>query len=105
MTQQPTRSIIGPHCGDVTDEAISIPVLPRYTCGACDRPFDWPDQTTAPDWLRQGREMRLARVARMESLRDAARRLGVEPRLLGDIEHGRADPARLAANLFGRVEA
>jgi hypothetical protein len=63
------------------------------------------DQTTSPHWLRQGAEMRLARIARQESLADAARRLGVPPRLLGDMEHGRADSARLAANLFGRVES
>ena len=62
-------------------------------------------QPTDPDWLRQGTAMRRARIARGESLADAARRLGVPPRLLGDIEHGRADPARLAANLFGRMEA
>jgi hypothetical protein len=40
--------------------------------------------------------MRRARVERRESLADAARALGIAPRLLGDIEHGRADPAQLA---------
>jgi hypothetical protein len=46
-------------------------------------------------WLAHGDVMRRSRVARGESLADAARRSGVAPRLLNDIEHGRADPARL----------
>lgn len=36
-----TRRIACPHCGDVVIEDRAIPVLPRYTCGACDAPFDW----------------------------------------------------------------
>lgn len=48
-----------------------------------------------PAWLAHGNVMRRARVARQESLADAARRAGVPRRLVGDIEHGRADPALL----------
>ena len=48
-----------------------------------------------PTWLAHGDVMRRARVARQESLADAARAAGVSPRLMGDIEHGRADPAQL----------
>lgn len=48
-----------------------------------------------PAWLAHGDVMRRARVARQESLADAARRAGVPRRLMGDIEHGRADPALL----------
>lgn len=48
-----------------------------------------------PTWLAHGDVMRRCRVARQESLVDAARRAGISPRLMGDIEHGRADPAPL----------
>lgn len=48
-----------------------------------------------PTWLAYGDVMRRARVARQESLADAARRANIPPRLMGDIEHGRADPAHL----------
>lgn len=52
-------------------------------------------QTTNPVWFARGDMLRRARVARMESLASAAQRAGVPPRLMGDIEHGRADPAQL----------
>ena len=46
-------------------------------------------------WRGAGKQHRDARVARMESLRDCAARLGVSAVELSDIERGRADPARL----------
>lgn len=50
------------------------------------------EETASADWLAKGTALRKARVARGESLADAARRMGLTPRLLGDIEHGRVNP-------------
>lgn len=38
-----TVSVTCPHCGDVTQHDREH-VLPRYTCGSCDWPFDWPER-------------------------------------------------------------
>ena len=51
-------------------------------------PFD-------PSWMKRGKALRDNRVGRMESLNAAAARMGVSPRLLCDVEHGRADPLAL----------
>ena len=48
-----------------------------------------------PTWLAHGDVLRRCRVARGEAQRVAAERAGIPQRLLNDIEHGRADPARL----------
>lgn len=46
-------------------------------------------------WADLGGEMRERRVAREESLRAAARRVGVKPSEYADMEAGRVDPSRL----------
>lgn len=49
----------------------------------------------AAAWFYVGRAHYEARVARMESVRECAKRLSVSPSELSAMEHGRADPARL----------
>lgn len=53
-------------------------------------------QTTPdPSWMKRGKSMRDNRVALAESLNAAAARMGVTPRLLNDVEHGKVDPLAL----------
>lgn len=45
-------------------------------------------------WYAAGRALRAARVARDESLAACAKRLRMNPAVLGDMERGLTDPAR-----------
>jgi len=48
-------------------------------------------------WAEAGAVYRKARVARGESLMEAAQRLGLSPAAVSAMEQGRSDPAELAA--------
>lgn len=56
-------------------------------------------------WRAIGEAHRKARVKRMESIREAAERLGVSPSQLSAMEYGRLDPALLHQPKETRDEA
>lgn len=62
-------------------------------CGQCQGSGQIPEAQA--DWFPRGRSHAMERVARDESQMECARRLGVTPREVNDMEHGRTDPARL----------
>ena len=47
------------------------------------------------EWHQIGRRFYEARVARAESVRECANRLGIRPAELSAMEHGRSDPSSL----------
>lgn len=51
------------------------------------------------EWLAIGRQHYETRIARDESLRECAVRMGIKASELSAMEHGRADPAKLKEQL------
>ena len=46
------------------------------------------------EWAEHGEELRRDRLSRDMSLREEAKRRGMTPRELGDMEHGRVQPVK-----------
>ena len=74
-----------------------LPMLPRRRVPAADAP--------EPLWREAlGRELRAERSARGERIADVARRAGVSPQYLSEVERGRKDPSsEILAALAGAV--
>jgi hypothetical protein len=68
---------------------------PALRCNLC--LGDGRISVTKADWVARGKVHYKARVARGESFRDCARRLGLGSAELSGMEHGRTDPSRLEA--------
>ena len=66
---------------------------PVLLCGTCHG--EGRLSRTVIGWLTIGRAHYKERVARRESVRDCATRLGVSPAVLSGMEHGRIDPTPL----------
>lgn len=66
---------------------------PNLPCDLCGGAGKITDQQMA--WRTAGRAHYKARVARQESVRECAKRLGFRTAELSAMEHGRADPAPL----------
>jgi hypothetical protein len=81
--------------GWVRVATIHRPQPHRTLCNACLGVGRLPPEKAR--WRDIGRAHREARVARKESLGEAAVRLCIPPQQLNDIEHGRADPTALGA--------
>jgi transcriptional regulator with XRE-family HTH domain len=75
-----------------------LPMPPRRRDPAADAP--------EPLWREVlGRELRAARSARGERIADVARRAGVSPQYLSEVERGRKDPSsEILAALAGAVD-
>lgn len=86
-----------PNCkGQGSYKLLTCPgaVLRDQTCILCDGTGQIGEQRLA--WIAAGRVHRDARVARYETQRDAARRLGLDVVALSRMEQGVMDPAPLA---------
>lgn len=66
---------------------------PALRCGLCSGSGSVSGQTIG--WLSIGSRHRKARIARDESIRECARRMGIGPAELSGMENGRGDPGRL----------
>lgn len=66
---------------------------PRLQCSLCHGKGNL--SNVQLDWWQRGRAHYTARVARSESMRECAQRLGVSVVEVSAMEHGRADPSRL----------
>lgn len=92
-----SREIVCPECnGRGEFNVIACPggEYKLVACALC-RGDGYVSEETA-NWRNEGAELRAQRVARGESLREMARRTGIGPAKLSDMEHGRADPSGLA---------
>jgi hypothetical protein len=71
--------------------------LTHIKCSACDGSGEVEDLD--PGWVLIGTTHRTWRVAQHEGLAACGERLGIDPRNLNDMEHGRADPSVLLADI------
>lgn len=66
---------------------------PALRCSLCGGTGQISHQTAR--WLAVGRQHYTRRMARDESVRECARRMGISASELSAMEHGRADPERI----------
>ena len=83
-------AVTGFACGfnDAGDIDGGVHTMPCFRCkGERGIPAEW------EDWIRQGEAIRTDRIRERCSGRERARMLGITPRQLNDVEHGKVDPA------------
>ena len=85
-------AVTGFFCGfnDAGDINGGVRTLPCFRCkGERGIPAEW------GDWIRQGEAIRTDRIRERCSGRERAKMLGITPRQLNAVEHGKVDPAEV----------